>query len=197
MNGPRSPWPDDTVRRIVDRLAAAPTRAGRTKVLAIDGRSGSGKSTLARAVRAALDPSPPLVAVEDLYPGWDGLSDGVARLHEWVLAPLAAGRPARYRRYDWARGEYRAGPVDVPESEVLIVEGVGAGSRSGRPYLSLVVYLEAPEPVRFARAMARDGDTYRPHWRRWADQEQRLLAGDDDPRAAADLIIRTQEPGLS
>lgn len=28
----------------------------------------------------------------------------------------------------------------------------------------------APDEVRRERAMARDGDTFRPHWERWAEQ---------------------------
>jgi uridine kinase len=184
------------VARVLEVLVAAVPRAGRTRVLGIDGRSGSGKSSLSLAVRAALDPAPQIVHIEDLYPGWDGLTDGAARLLDWVLQPLADGAPASYRRYDWERGEYSGTPIEVPPADVLIVEGVGAGARDCAPYLAALVYLDAPEPVRFERAMARDGETYRAHWRRWAVQEERLLA-DDDARSRADLILGTQQPGVT
>lgn len=196
---------DQVVARILRLLATAPARAGDTRVLAIDGRSGSGKTTLAAAVRAALEagelpvaPVVPVVHLDSIYPGWDGLADSVPRLVEWVLQPLAEGRPVRYRRYDWERTAY-AEWVDVstdPVPPVVLVEGAGAGSLPCAPYLSLLVWMDAPVTVRFDRAMARDGETYRPHWQRWADQEDRHFA-EHDPRGRADLQVNTQEPGVA
>jgi uridine kinase len=187
---PASPWPAAVVAQVVDRLLGETPRAGNTRVLAVDGRSGAGKSSLTAAVAASLIPAPAVVHLEDLYDGWDGLAAGPPRLYDEVLKPLAEHRPLSYRRYDWHRGEY-AEWVDVPVTPVLIVEGVGAGSRPGAELISLLVYLDTPEPVRFERAMARDGDTYRPHWERWARQEQELLAA-DDPRSRAGLILGSQ-----
>ncbi|HST80150.1 MAG TPA: hypothetical protein VLL08_00275 [Kineosporiaceae bacterium] len=202
--------------RIIELLRAAPARAGRTRVLAIDGPSGAGKTTLTAAVRAALaetalsDPAPadaavhresspvPVVHLDSIYPGWDGLADSVPRLVEWVLQPLAEGRPIGYHRYDWERDEYaewvhvRTGPAPP----VLIVEGVGAGSLPCAPYLSLLVWLDAPATLRFERGIARDGEAYRPHWQRWADQENRYFA-EHDPRGRADLRLEPQDRGVT
>src|SRR5690349_19354104 len=118
-------------------LRAAPPRAGRTRVIAIDGRSGSGKSTLAALLGAELDA--PVVSLEDLYGGWDGLENGVDLLVAEVLAPLAAGRTARVPRYDWATGAWAA-PVPLPPPALLIVEGVGAGARRAAAYASVLVW---------------------------------------------------------
>jgi hypothetical protein len=187
--------------RVLELLAAAPARAGHTRVLAIDGRSGSGKTTLAAEIQAALqagapaDPPVPVVHLDSLYPGWDGLADSIPRLVEWVLRPLAAGAPARYRRYDWQLGAY-AEWVDVPAGPLLIVEGAGAGALPCAPYLSVLVWLEAPAAVRYERGIARDGETYRPHWQRWAEQEDRHVA-EHDPRGRADLRLDTQDPGVA
>jgi phosphoribulokinase/uridine kinase family protein len=181
------------VPRIVELLSARTPSAGGTRVLAVDGPSGSGKTTLANLVGEALGQAP-VVHLDDLYPGWDGLADVVPRLVEWVLQPLAEGRPVRYRRYDWERGEY-AEWVDVAVgvgsgASTLIVEGVGAGAVPCAPYLSLLVWLDAPTAVRFERGIARDGEGYRPHWQRWAEQENRYLA-EHDPRGRADLRLET------
>jgi hypothetical protein len=46
------------------------------------------------------------------------------------------------------------------------------------------VWLESPETSRRVRALARDGDTYRPHWERWGAQERAHLAADDPARLA-------------
>ena len=55
--------------------------------------------------------------------------------------------------------------------ELLVVEGVGCGARRCAPHLSVLAWLEAPDAARKARALARDGQAYAPHWDRWAAQE--------------------------
>ncbi|WP_307801642.1 hypothetical protein [Microbispora triticiradicis] len=168
-------------------LRMRPARAGGTRVLAVEGRSGAGKSTLATAVAAAL--AAPIVRMDDLYDGWDGLQAGVDALMEWVLRPLGRGRPARWRRYDWARGEY-AEWHEIAEADTLVIEGVGCGAREAGPYLGGLVWLEAGEEVRRARALARDGEAYAPHWRRWAEQEEWYYAR-HDVRSRAGLVVLT------
>ena len=101
---------------------AAPV-AGATVVVAIDGRSGSGKTLLGTAVAGAL--GCPIVHLDDIYPGWDGLAAGVALVAEQVLAPLARGERAAYQRWDWMRS--RPGrSVDVTAGRHLVLEGCGA-----------------------------------------------------------------------
>ncbi|MEH1124264.1 dephospho-CoA kinase [Micromonospora sp. CPCC 206061] len=171
---------------VADLLASRPPRAGRVKVLAVEGRSGSGKSLLATAVAAEL--GAPVIRMDDLYAGWDGLLDGVDALVRWVLAPLRRGETARWQRYDWHLGRY-AEWHPVPAADVLVVEGVGAGAREVAPYLSALVWVDAPDEVRRQRALARDGDTYAPHWDRWARHEDDFYAH-HDVRSRADLQVR-------
>ncbi|WP_344920378.1 hypothetical protein [Streptosporangium oxazolinicum] len=168
-------------------LRARPARAGRTRVLAVEGRSGSGKSTLATAVAEEL--AAPVVRMDDLYPGWDGLLGGVDALVGWILRPLSRERPARWRRYDWADGGY-AEWHEVPVTGILVLDGTGSGALAAAPYLSGLLWLEADDEVRKARALERDGDLYAPHWDRWAAQEERFHARDGVP-ARADLTITT------
>jgi uridine kinase len=156
-------------------LAAARSarpRAGATSVIAIDGRSGAGKSTLAGEFARALDA--PIVALEDLYGGWDGLENGVARLVAAVLRPLSAGRDARVPRYDWI-AEAWSEPWLLPVPAVLIVEGVGAGARAVEPYTSLLVWLELPAALRTDRLRRRDGTRYDPFVERWAGHEDEFF----------------------
>ncbi|PRX92428.1 hypothetical protein CLV72_110188 [Allonocardiopsis opalescens] len=161
-------------------------------VLAVDGRAGAGKTTLAATVAAALAADGERVGVlhmDDLYPGWSGLAAGSAALAEEVLAPLAAGRTARPRRWDWAAGRH-TGVLELPPVDVLIVEGVGSGARAGARHLSALLWLEAPEEVRRARALGRDGAVFAPHWDGWARQEADYLAR-DGVRERADAVVRT------
>jgi uridine kinase len=163
---------------------AAP-KAGRTRVVAVDGRSGAGKTSLAARLRSAL--GAPAVTLEDLYGGWDGLERGIDLLVSEVLEPLSAGRPARVPRYDWVTAAWEAPWVLAPP-EVLIVEGVGAGARRAAAYASLLIWLEEAESVRKKRALDRDGATFAPYWDMWAAQEDAMLARERTPDRA-DIVL--------
>lgn len=176
-----------TVQQVLDLLASAPPRLGTTRLVAIDGPAGSGKSTLALALADRL--RAPVVRLDDLYPGWEGLfavSDAVLDL----LTPLASGRPGSYRRYDWEAGDHRESH-QVDPAPVLVVEGVGAGNRAWADWISVLVWVEAGSAYeRLRRGLARDGDTYRPQWERWMRDEQRLFAA-ERTRERADLVVTT------
>jgi uridine kinase len=186
--------PDD----LAARVRAAEPRAGGTRVVAVDGPSGAGKTTLAAALAAGLGVAgvpAPVVHLDDIYPGWDGLDDAVPRLLEWVLEPLAAGREPRYRRFDWPSGAYAEWhDVPVAGAAALVVEGVASGARACAPYLSLLLWVEAPRDLRFARGIERDGDAYLPYWERWAVQEEKHFAR-EGTRARADRILSGEGPG--
>jgi uridine kinase len=171
-------WIADAVRR------AAP-RAGGTRVVAIDGRSGAGKTSLAAALRQRLQA--PVVSLEDLYGGWDGLERGISLLVTAVLEPLAAGQAARVPRYDWVAREW-APPTLLEPPDVLIVEGVGAGARRAHALESVLVWLEVPAAVRRKRALDRDGETFVPYWDQWAAQEDLMLARERTPDRA-DIVL--------
>jgi uridine kinase len=158
----------EIVERIVSAALAAAPRAGSSRVIAIDGRAGSGKSTLARALAERLEA--PIVDLELIYPGWDGLEAGVDLLAERVLAPLAEGHAAQVPRYDWRAGVF-GDPMLLEPPPLVIVEGVGAGARAVSRFTSLLVWVELADDERRRRAIARDGDMFAPHWERWAAQE--------------------------
>jgi uridine kinase len=170
---------------LVAQIRKRPARAGATRVVAIDGHAGSGKSTLAARLASMLDA--PVVHMDDIYPGWDGLAAAAPLLRDWVLEPLARGRPARFQRYDWSVDMYRDW-VEVPAADVLVVEGCGSGSRIVARYLSMLLWVEAPREVRFARGIERDGEAHGPLWRRWARQEDVLFA-EEHTRERADYMV--------
>ncbi|WP_241665939.1 hypothetical protein [Prescottella subtropica] len=165
------------------------SRRGRGPILiGIDGPSGGGKSTLADRVSAALDDAP-IVRMDDLYPGWDGLAASAPLLTRWVLAPAAHGRIPRYRRYDWHRRAYTEWHA-VRRHRYLIVEGAGSTCGPARRYYTVRVFVDASAGERMRRALLRDGDMFRPHWDRWARQEAALF-GPDRTRRAAHLTVAT------
>ncbi|MEJ5915711.1 hypothetical protein [Pseudokineococcus sp. 1T1Z-3] len=132
----------------------------------------------------------PVLAMDDLYPGWDGLAAGSRRLEE-VLTTWRRGEGARLLRWSWVRDRLTTtSPLVVAPGPLLVVEGVGAGTRGALAPGDVLLWLEAPDDVRRARALARDGDAYAPHWARWAAQEEAHLAA-HDPRGRADVVVRT------
>lgn len=186
---------DDVSRSVA---GAAPS-AGSTTVVAIDGPSGSGKTTFAEQLRVGLGaigrPST-VVHLDDLCPGWDGLDEVVPRTVEWILQPLAGGRTPRYRPYDWNAGgdaEWREVAIPPCRNPILILEGVGAGSQACAPYLAILVWVDAPAALRMVRGIDRDGEDYRPHWERWAQQEKVMFAR-ENTFARADVTIDGTSP---
>jgi energy-coupling factor transporter ATP-binding protein EcfA2 len=163
--------------------------AASNPVVLIDGRSGSGKTSLARSLvaRWPLRGRVQLVALDSLYPGWDGLADGVEAARELILRPHARGLIGVWERWDWeASAPAEAHAVDP--SLPLIVEGSGLLTAATARLGDVRVWLESPPQSRMRRALQRDGETYRPHWARWADQEERHLARDEPTRRATHVF---------
>ena len=160
---------------------------GSVRLVTVDGYSGAGKSRLTARLAAALG-RVPTVHLDFLYPGWDGLAEGVALAVGWVAEPLVAGRAARWRRYDWPAGAF-AEWRETPWAPVVVLEGCGAGSRVLRPFTSTAVWVDTPAPLRESRLHGRvDWPRYAPHRARWAAQEQAHL-GAERPWEHADVLI--------
>jgi cytidylate kinase len=155
-------------------------------VVAVDGASGAGKTRWAECLASAA--GVPMISLDEIYPGWDGLQAVTRTLRRQVLEPVAAGLPARYQRWDWDAGRYDGPWHTVRADRGLVVEGVGSGARAVADLVTSLVWVEAPLELRYARAMARDGEGYRPHWDRWAAQE-RVYLDADRPRLRADLVV--------
>lgn len=158
-------------------------------VVLIDGRSGAGKSSLARRLVAAWPGGGrvQLVALDDVYPGWDGLAEGAEYARESILLPHAKGSVGVWERWDWeanARAEAHAVDPSLP----LVVEGSGVLTRAAATLADVGVWVDAPEASRKSRALGRDGDTYRPHWERWAAQEERHQT-QNAPHETATVVV--------
>ncbi|GAB3069828.1 AAA family ATPase [Intrasporangium mesophilum] len=179
------------VDAVVSLATHASPRCGAVVVVAIDGPSGSGKTTLALGVSEALGihGSVEVVHMDRVYPGWDGLAVAPSLLADQVLAPISRGRRAAFRMWDWARDEWD-GTSTVAPSQFLVVEGCGSSVQPAGQYAAVAVFVEADRPLRMRRGIARDGEAYRPHWERWADQETAVFAA-DRTRERADLVLDT------
>ena len=134
---------------------------GGTRWVGIDGKGASGKTTLAAAVAAVLGAAV-VVHVDDFarpsVETWER-----DRFVAQVLAPLVAGRTARYERWDWG-SDASAGWAAVPVGVPVVVEGVSSTDvRLGVPW-DVTLWVDAPYEVRLARALARDGEGMQEQW---------------------------------
>ena len=181
---------------IVDRCLSANSLF----IVGIDGCGGAGKSRLATEVRGALasrgrDIS--VVQMDDFYlpsalrNGTLALSSiGSAfdwrRLRDEVLAPLTAGQPARFQRYDWpsdALAEWHGVPHGL-----VIIEGVYSTRIELEQFYDLTVWVECPRSIRLARGIERDGEAARRKWEEeWMPAEDRYVT-EQSPRTRADMI---------
>lgn len=152
-----------TAQDVVRRTLAAPPTLGDGRLICIDGPAGSGKTTLAEAVAAAVPGTTTVVLVhlDDVYPGWAGLTEGVERIARELVGPLARGEAGGYRRYDWIAAR-EAEWHDVPPTDLLVLEGVGAGAADYAAHITTLVWVEAPRDLRLERALARDLELHDP-----------------------------------
>jgi hypothetical protein len=174
--------PDRDLDAVADALARRALALRGRPVVLIDGRSGAGKTELGRALAPRMGAV--LVSLDDLYPGWDGLAAGAHAVSTTVLRRRDPG----WTRWDWAQSrpaEWH--PLD--RGTPLVVEGCGAITAASRRRAELAVWMDADAALRRARAMARDGRAYEPHWDRWAAQEAQHLRR-DRPVERADVILR-------
>src|ERR1700683_821452 len=91
-----------TFGQLAGGIRARCAERGRSRIVGVDGMSGAGKTGFAQRLAAEL--GAPCLCTDDFVPGWDGLEESVRLLVNWVLRPLAEGRPARWQRYDWMAG---------------------------------------------------------------------------------------------
>jgi cytidylate kinase len=170
---------------IVTEIVSGSVRGAERPIVLVDGGSGSGKTTFAQRLAAELDAQ--LVRLDDIYPGWDGLQQASAHVHEHVL-----GSDSRYRGWDWV-AEVPADWHSVDRERALVIEGSGSLSRANRERATFGIWIELDESTRKRRALDRDGDRYAPHWDRWAAQEA-VFRSRERPELLADLVIDEKAP---
>lgn len=146
-------------------------------ILLLDGRSGSGKTTLSQRLHSLL--GWPVIHLEDMYPGWTGLSAGAAMVASSVIDPSRAPDERGFLRWDWYASDFDTW-VPTPgggEGCSLIIEGCGvlteqniAAARSVGDGEVWGVWLDLCAEERYRRAMDRD-DSFAGYWTMWSQQE--------------------------
>lgn len=175
------------VDRVIEAIREAdPAEKSATTLVAIDGFGGSGKSTTAEA--AARELGAHIVHTDD-FSSWEEPIDWWPRALEECILPLAEGRTAKFRRYDWAERAL-TDEVEVPAGGLVIIEGVSSSRREFAPYLAMSVWVDAPHLVRLNRGLERDGEEAAPLWERWMAEEDAWAERDGAKNRAA-IILHT------
>jgi uridine kinase len=173
------------------RLRTLPPSCGPVRLIAVDGHAGSGKTTFAERLAGALGGAPvvhtdDLATHEELF-AWD------ERFRTQVVEPLSRGGTARYGVYDWVRGEFTEERALAP-APVVLVEGVGTGRRTLRPYLSCLLWMELTREHSWKRGQLRDGPDLSAFWSGWIPAERAHFAADPS-RPYADFLVHQGELG--
>ena len=189
-------------------------RGGTTRVVAIDGGGGSGKSVFAVRLAEALVPmaETALVPVDDFYRPADSRADGpfdsrgtlepqglfdLKRLRSEVLAPYQSGGAVAHHPFDWGIQRVSTEARWVGRPEVLIIEGVFALSEALGVSDAFGIWVDAPEEVRLARGLARDGESARDTWlTSWLPREE-AYRRHERPDLRADVVVDTATPTTS
>lgn len=170
----------DTYARLAAEVAGRAARLGRTRLVAVDGPSGAGKTSFAARLAAAMPAgvTVEVVPTDAFLDGWAPPLSVWPRLRAEVLEPVAAGRAAAYRSYDWKLGRRGAAVTAVPVPQVLILEGVTAARAEIRPSLTSSVFVTGDPRTRFARAVYRDGTDTAVPLRAWHMAEEAHFMAD-------------------
>jgi uridine kinase len=153
-------------------------------VVAIDGRSGSGKTTFATRLSSALNAT--VVHTDDV--AWHhSFFDWWSLMLEHILEPFQNGHSVDWTPESWKQRQ-RIGSIVVPNSKILIVEGVSGSRRELSDWIDVPIWIETSLEIAEQRGLLRDGEAERDFWFEWQAQERPLLAK-DQPWTRAKLIV--------
>jgi uridine kinase len=159
-------------------------------IIAIDGPAGAGKTTLANHLSAALSLKYKcaILHMDDLYNGWDCAFDH--HLTDALLGACKAHQKSQrisLSRYNWSRGEFDPAE-EIPQAELLILEGVGSMQSAVRPFLSASIWIDIEAHAGLARVLIRDGEGISQQMQKWLiSQEQHFQ--ENDSQNAADFVL--------
>jgi cytidylate kinase len=181
----------DLIQEITDKVLDQVELGNAAPIVLIDGRSNSGKSTFAKSLQENLfrqgESLPRVIHMDDLYPGWEGLSLGADYLNRFILEPLTKKLTASWQQWDWSINQ-RGAWMEFSGGTPLIIEGCGALSDRASSIAFLRIWLEAKEPVRQSRWLEREGNLDK--FEMWAAQELDFYSREKSLELA-DLVITT------
>ncbi|MGZ8178163.1 uridine kinase family protein [Williamsia sp. SKLECPSW1] len=166
----------------VDATAAAIAADLDTGIVVIDGPSGAGKSTFADALMRALSARRMHAALvrTDEFATWQDPAGWWSEMDREVLQAFRRGHDFRHRPRVWSGDVAEPGPRVWRRWEpLLVIEGVTSARRRIADRVAAALWLDGEDrETRLERAVARDGESARPHLRRWQEFEDGWFAVD-------------------
>jgi uridine kinase len=195
----------------VERLRA---KVRRPIVIALDGGSGAGKTTIAqRFIRltevasVSLDDFYQTVIPESEWPH-KTVEQRLSGVFDWqrvraeALEPLRAGRPGRWRAFDFRRGLGEAGKyrlreevTEVAPAPTILVEGAYSASPPLRDLVDVAVLVDVQSTTRQMRAAVRERDdtAFLAKWHSIWDEVETHYFQRVCPPESFDLVIRNDD----
>lgn len=195
-------------RAILAEIERLLSKEGAPIVVALDGGSGAGKSTLAASIAPAFDVA--LIPLDDFFSGeirdaeWDRMAVpdrrravlDWERLREQVMAPLLAGRIARWRAFDFESGLRADGTYGMEErpkergpANVILIEGAYSAGPELADLVDLAILLDVSAEERYTRLHTREDLDFLTRWmERWGEVEAYYFT-EIRPRETFDLIV--------
>ena len=161
-------------------------------VIAIDGPAGAGKTTLAANLARALasDLRVQIIHMDDLYDGWDNaLGSQLSETLAHIVSSHKSGRAVKYSKYDWAKSAFKEAE-EIPEADLLILEGVGSGQIAIRDELAALLWIDIDHSLGLERVISRDGDSIKAQMQMWLTEQEQHFAR-EGTQNAADFILTT------
>ena len=155
------------------------THGERPVFIVIDGPAGAGKTTLADELISSIGAGE-VIHCDDLYNGWnDALSPTLEEhFQEWIVGPLKNGLMPKYRKFDWSTGKYGL-EVQVPQTPLLILEGVGSALKTVTDMADISIWMEIPESLGatfgLERVLERHGRHLEAQMRQWIVEQQQFF----------------------
>ncbi|CAB4652574.1 unannotated protein [freshwater metagenome] len=162
-------------------------------LIAIDGPAGAGKTTLAAKFFAeySVDKSVVVIHMDDLYDGWDNaLNDSLTSTLAEILQAYKTASVFTLSIFNWKTKSFDSTRSFQP-SEIVILEGVGAGQKIVRDAGATLYWLDIEPERGLARVLHRDGFEIESQMRSWQITQDAHFEG-DATRMHADHIITSQ-----
>ncbi len=181
-----------SLETILSHITDLTAQSDAAPTILIDGPSGSGKTTLATAIHEHWLESAPLqvVHMDDIYPGWNGLAQGVLTAGR-MLRERSSGMDTTWQQYDWntqSLTSWNTIYADVP----LLLEGCGSLPQGAQHAAHVRIWLDADATVRHERALSRVGENFAEHWNGW-DAQFAEYVRIHNPQAKATLVVLSNE----
>lgn len=153
-------------------------------LITIDGPCASGKTTFAQKLASLLHA--PVIHTDDFVIPHEqktaarlaipGGNCDAERLAAEVLSPWKEGRTVFLRRYDCHKGMLLPAE-EMPDAQLLILEGSYCNLPAIRPYADIRLYLDTPEAVRMERLKRRESEaSLRVFMEKWIPLEEAYFA---------------------